>query len=151
MNKHSQVAQALSVMKENGRKYTKKRESMLVFLARKNRYVSAKEVQEYLKQEFSGISFDTIYRNLNDCAELNILEKTEFDGEMRYRIHCEPLEQHHHHHFICTCCGKTIEIDYCPLNEELLKTLGNVAIEGHRFEIFGKCEECIGEHQHEEE
>ncbi|MDU7008998.1 MAG: transcriptional repressor, partial [Enterococcus faecalis] len=52
---------------------------------------------------------------------------------------CQEVE--HHHHFICTVCGKTEEIHMCPMNffEEQLK---GCSIEGHRFEILGRCADC---------
>ncbi|MDR2832456.1 MAG: transcriptional repressor [Streptococcaceae bacterium] len=136
----SAVSIALDIMKQNGLKYTKKREEILDYLSKENRYLSAKELQIHLKKDFPGISFDTIYRNLNDFERLELLEKIELDGEMRYRISCR--SNHHHHHFICNLCGKTREIDYCPM-EEIYQQLGQVEVEGHRFEIFGKCESCI--------
>ena len=40
-----------------------------------------------MSAKYAGISYDTIYRNLSDFSELNILEETEFDGEKKYRFH----------------------------------------------------------------
>lgn len=80
---------------------------MLTYLVKRNRYVSAKEVFDYMNQEFKGVSYDTIYRNLHDFAEIDLLEETDLNGEMKFRFHCCQGEIGHHHHFICTVCGTT--------------------------------------------
>ncbi|MEI5995512.1 hypothetical protein A5880_003103 [Enterococcus sp. 4G2_DIV0659] len=40
----SKVEQSLSVMKEHGLKYTKKREAMITYLIRRNRYISTRSL-----------------------------------------------------------------------------------------------------------
>ncbi|MGX7418792.1 Fur family transcriptional regulator [Carnobacterium gallinarum] len=133
------VEQAIQKLKDNGYKYTDKRENMLLLFASENRYLTAKEVQLSLKEKYPNLSYDTIYRNLYTFVEMSILEETELNGEKMFRFGC--LHAGHHHHFICTVCGKTKEIHMCPMNffEEQLT---GCEIESHRFEIFGKCEVC---------
>lgn len=48
---------------------------------------------------------------------------------------------HHHHHFICTVCGDTKVIDFCPMTE-IKASLPNVEIEMHKLEVYGMCEKC---------
>lgn len=136
------IEQAWHILKEKGYKYTKKREALLFYLAQKNRYLPARKVYDEMSEQFPGYSYDTIYRNLHDFSDLGILEKTDLNGEMQFRFHC----QHHgigehHHHFICSVCGKTKELDACPM-DIFEKQLAGCKIEGHRFEIYGRCEEC---------
>ncbi|HBI2066776.1 TPA: transcriptional repressor [Enterococcus faecalis] len=134
------IEQALEIMKASGLKYTKKRELLMSYLIKRNRYVSAREVYEFMNETFKGVSYDTVYRNLHDFERLELLEKTELNGEQKFRFRC-CQEVEHHHHFICTVCGKTEEIHMCPMNffEEQLK---GCSIEGHRFEILGRCADC---------
>ena len=40
----STIQQSLETMKANGLKYTKKREALITYLIKRNRYVSAREV-----------------------------------------------------------------------------------------------------------
>ncbi|WP_314059992.1 Fur family transcriptional regulator [uncultured Vagococcus sp.] len=142
MTETKRIDLALEKMKEHGFKYTKRREMLLTFLAEADKYTSAKEVYEYMSQQFSGISYDTIYRNLKDFSDMHLLEETEWDGEKKFRFHCDHHEMGHHHHFICTNCGATREIHMCPM-DYFKEQLAGCKIEGHRFEIFGKCENCI--------
>ena len=141
MKKQTLIEQSLEILKNNGFKYTKKREALLTYLIKRNRYVSAKEVFDYMNQEFKGVSYDTIYRNLHAFSELDLLEETDLNGETKFRFHCCQGEIGHHHHFICTVCGMTKEIHMCPMNY-FENQLNGCTIEGHRFEIFGRCENC---------
>lgn len=133
---------ALDTMRGQGFKYTKKREAILTFLMEADKYTPAKDVYEYMNDRYTGISYDTIYRNLKDFSDLHILEETEWDGEKKFRFHChDGAKTHHHHHFICTSCGASQEIAMCPM-DYFKEQLAGCTIEDHRFEILGKCSSC---------
>ncbi len=136
-----QIDEALDKLKANGYKYTKKREELLNFMIKGDRYISAKDIYNFMSQKYSGISYDTIYRNLHDFVEIDLVEETELNGEKKFRFHCSIEGLGHHHHFICTVCGATREIHMCPMNF-FEDQLTGCEIEGHRFEIYGKCENC---------
>lgn len=129
---------AMRKLTENGYKTTAKRKDILGYFAEADGYRTAKDLIHYLEPTYEGISFDTVYRNLHLFNEVGILEKTELAGEKQFRISCT---EDHHHHFICRDCGKTKEIDVCPMNE-VKHSLANYSIEGHKFEIYGRCPAC---------
>ncbi|MER2063566.1 MAG: Fur family transcriptional regulator [Alkalibacterium sp.] len=135
----SAFEQAVKTLKHNGYKTTGKRQRILELLYHSNKYMSAKEVQDKLKKMFPGISPDTIYRNLHTFVELNVVEETELNGEKLFRATCDV--HGHHHHFICTVCGKTKELD-CPL-DMFQDQLPGYKVDSHRFELFGKCSDCL--------
>lgn len=54
MKKQTLIEQSLETLKNNDFKYTKKREALLTYLVKRNRYVSAKEVFDYMNQESKG-------------------------------------------------------------------------------------------------
>ncbi|HBI02635.1 MAG TPA: transcriptional repressor [Paenibacillaceae bacterium] len=134
------VEQALQILKEEGYKYTGKREEIIRIFAVEKRYLSAREILQKMQKEYPALSFDTIYRNLTLFADLKILETTELGGERKYRFQCSK-HGHHHHHLICLSCGKTRKVPTCPF-EEVFNELPDFTITGHKFEIYGYCKEC---------
>ncbi|GGA76960.1 Fur family transcriptional regulator [Ornithinibacillus halotolerans] len=132
------TSKAIELLKKKGYKTTGKRKDILTFFDDADGYRTAKELIQHLETIHDGISFDTIYRNLHLYHEMGILELTELNGEKHFRMSCT---HHHHHHFICKDCGKTKDIDVCPM-DEVKKTLVNYSIEDHKFEIYGLCPAC---------
>jgi len=132
--------EAWRILQENQFKRTKNREIILDFFSQNDRYLTAGELRNSMEAGNPGISFDTIYRNLTTFTELGILEETELTGERHFRMHCEPGV--HHHHFICTKCGKTRSIPDCPM-DLIAVNLPNYEVEGHKFEVYGRCPMCV--------
>ncbi|PFG13938.1 MULTISPECIES: Fur family transcriptional regulator [Bacillales] len=133
------VSTALRILKEQGYKYTEKREDLVTLFAKEKRYLSARDVLNHMQRSYPGMSVDTIYRNLTLFTDLAILEETEWNGEKRYRLSC--ATQSHHHHLICLDCGKTRHIDSCPMEAIPVGDTG-FEVTGHKFEVYGRCDEC---------
>lgn len=132
------VHEAVQLLKKHGYKMTNQRKDMLMFFEQADGYRTAKDVIENMKQHHEGISFDTVYRNLHLFSKLAILETTELQAEKHFRMNCT---HDHHHHFICNDCGKTKKIHYCPM-DDVEGSLQNYDIEGHKFEVYGRCPVC---------
>ncbi|WP_377888468.1 Fur family transcriptional regulator [Alkalihalobacillus sp. R86527] len=133
------VSIALEILKNEGFKYTEKRENLVAFFAEESRYLPAKEVLTYMQKSYPGMSVDTIYRNLTLFRDLGILEETEWNGEKRYRLSC--ATNSHHHHLICLDCGRTRQIEACPMDNIPVYD-ADFEVVGHKFEIYGKCGAC---------
>ncbi|MCM3739304.1 transcriptional repressor [Oceanobacillus luteolus] len=132
------VKQAIEILTKKGYKTTGRRKDILAFFEQADGYRTAKDLLQFMEEKYEGISPDTVYRNLHLYAEMKILENTELNGEKHFRMKCTT---HHHHHFICSSCGKTKEINVCPM-EEVENKLPDYRIEDHKFEIYGLCPSC---------
>lgn len=137
------VNQILQILKDKGYKYTGKRKEMVRIFKRDRRYLSAKDICKYMQDDYPGLSYDTIYRNLALFEELGILEATELSGERIYRLCCS-TDNEHHHHLICLSCGKSNCIKACPM-ETMSGEPAEFVITEHKFEIYGYCKACLPE------
>lgn len=132
----------LERLKEQGFKLTGKRKSIVEILLEEDRYISAKELLERMKQQFPRLSFDTVYRNLHMLKQEGLVEESMFGdgGSSKFRVACDGHD--HHHHYICTICGKTQLVEGCPMDVLQVAAPPGFHIETHRFEIFGHCASC---------
>lgn len=104
------VQEALDLLKEKGYKYTSKREDMLQLFSDSDKYLTAKNVLSALNDDYPGLSFDTIYRNLSLFEELGILETTELSGEKLFRFKCSSA--HHPTILFAWCAAKRKKLSY---------------------------------------
>jgi Fur family zinc uptake transcriptional regulator len=125
-------------LKKKGYKLTGPRKNLLVLLNdNPGKSFSAQEIFDLLKGQ--GMDFSTVYRNLEMMAKEGILSTVHRDnGKSSYEL----CHKHHHHHLICTACGATRCIDFCPM-DLIDKSVWEGFTPGkHRFEIMGICLEC---------
>ncbi|WP_347861485.1 Fur family transcriptional regulator [Salimicrobium sp. PL1-032A] len=133
------LSTAIQKLKEKGYKHTKQRERMLRIFVNQDQYIAAKDILKIIQEDFPSVSYDTIYRNLYLLTDQEILEATELHGEKHFRLACG--SSGHHHHFICTMCGSTKAIDFCPMTS-MREELPGYEVENHKFEIYGMCPQC---------
>ncbi|SHM20729.1 Fur family transcriptional regulator, zinc uptake regulator [Caldanaerovirga acetigignens] len=103
--------------------------------------MTAMEIFEKVKEILPGVNFSTIYRNVEIMKKRGILcTVVRSDGIPTYLLR---IEEAHHHHFICKRCGKSLVIEYCPMNfmGEEVKKKGFVPVE-HEFVVYGFCRDC---------
>ncbi|MCL6604237.1 MAG: transcriptional repressor [Paenibacillus sp.] len=137
--------QILEVMSGQGLRITDQRKTLAKLFGENSGYLSAKDVYEHMGRKYSGLSFDTVYRNLRVMEELGVLEQIVFEDGVKFKGSCS--ENHHHHHMICLQCLKTYPISFCPMN--MTETPDQFRVVKHKFEVFGYCREC--EESREEE
>jgi Fur family zinc uptake transcriptional regulator len=142
------VREILAAMSQKGWRITDQRRRLAELFAGTEGYLSPKDVYEYMKAEYAGVSFDTVYRNLRLLSEMGILEQFYFlDSGLKFRSSCAT---HHHHHLICVNCEKTVTFEYCPM-EHIRGLPGQYKLLNHRFEIYGVCDECQAEEEEKPE
>jgi Fe2+ or Zn2+ uptake regulation protein len=99
-------------------------------------------LQELLKQLPAKTDRVTVYRSLEQFIEKNLVRPVHLGGSTRYELR----DEHDHHHVVCTCCGKTQDIDLCAM-KQLESAITSAAtsfsaITDHSFEVFGLCKRC---------
>ncbi|GMK37995.1 zinc-specific metallo-regulatory protein [Paenibacillus sp. CCS19] len=125
-------------MAAQGLRITDQRKTLAGLFADSPGYRTPKDVYEYMGRIYSGLSFDTVYRNLRIMEELGVLEQVMFEEGVRFKLHCR--EHDHHHHLICLQCSKTYPIKHCPM--DATDVPDNFQVVKHKFEVFGYCKDC---------
>lgn len=130
------------VLKHDGLKNTKHRNSILNIIEKSPQPVTADNIYLALMNAGESINLSSIYRILNTLAEKHLIIKSSITGENKAVFEINFYE--HKHHFVCTKCKKISSVDGCPL-EEYEKYLTNkmgINIQGHKLEIYGVCKNC---------
>lgn len=136
------VEDLISILKEHNYKITDSRRAIMTVLAQHNHgLLSVDELYNAAKLISPKTNMSTIYRNIEILEELNLLYKIiNNNGTTQYKLICC---DEHHHHIICTLCGKTEVIDFCPLETlNRLSTEKNFHFTGHKIELYGYCNKC---------
>ncbi|MFD0958676.1 Fur family transcriptional regulator [Paenibacillus chungangensis] len=135
------VEEIVSRMSSQGLRVTDQRRTLAKLFSDTSGYLSPKDVYEFMGKTYSGLSFDTVYRNLRVLEELGVLEQVMFEDGVKFKLHCS--EHHHHHHLICLQCGLTHPIVFCPMEQTAVPD--DFKVVKHKFEVFGYCKACGSE------
>ena len=126
---------------ETVRKRSKKRDAILQCIRGTKSHPSAEWVYQQLKPEIPDLSLGTVYRNLAMFkADGTIQSLGTVAGLERYDGNTDP-----HTHFICTHCGKVIDLDSVELPDATLADAGIHAggsIFSYQLQFFGACSDC---------
>lgn len=103
-------------------------------------HLCAQDVYNIARKEIPNISLGTVYRILNELVSNHqILRITTESGIDHY----DRIPQEKHSHFICSKCGKIIDIFKCKCsldNDELKK----YDVDSYEVIIKGLCNDCKG-------
>ena len=124
-------------------KYSRQRESIKHYLMSSREHPTADTVYLHVKKQFPNISLGTVYRNLNLLTDLGEAVKISTpDGGDRFDGRLEP-----HNHFLCTKCGRLLDLD---LDMKSIEEVNRLAAEGFDGRIessttlfYGECSDCI--------
>lgn len=132
----------ISVLREKGYKITPQRRAVITALVNSDRFATAQQILDYVKQTNPDISLDTIYRNLTLLADLGIICEISTRGKDG-NIY-ELITTKHHHHLVCLNCGKAECLDFCPISHEDLEQINQkqFTIISHSLEFYGYCANC---------
>ncbi len=118
---------------------TSQRRALLKAFEQADRPLSPQEALELATPHARGLGIATVYRNLKDLADRNVLKAVNLPGESTARY--ELWGKAHHHHFHCRLCHQVYEVEGCPGNIEPLVPPGFV-LEDHEVVLYGLCAGC---------
>jgi len=131
-------------LKEKGYRITPQRRVIVEKIVHTSGMLTVAEIWKLVRDEYSDIGLDTIYRNVNTLEELGVLTPISGTGNDSTRYELVHAKQQHHHHVVCIKCGQAVCIDYCPINHEFIDMLHLKGYEliRHNVELLGLCSGC---------
>jgi Fe2+ or Zn2+ uptake regulation protein len=118
-------------------RFSHQRELIVNILKNRKDHPTADMVYESARKKEKNISLGTVYRNLKLLAEEGVIitletvdKKIHYDGDTS-----------RHSHFICTKCGKIIDLFKPSETPNELKEMG-LAVTGEKCVYYGLCKDC---------
>lgn len=127
-----------SMFFSKGLKKTKQRESVLKVLLEADRPLTAMEIYTDSKKAGTILWLSTVYRILELFTLKGIVDKNILSGDDMASYVISTNE--HKHYAVCIACHRITVLDNCPILQ--MAGLNNFHITGHKFEIFGYCDNC---------
>ena len=126
------------LLETRGLKPTYQRLRILEYLEKHRNHPTVEMIYKGLVREIPTISRTTIYNTLNSFLEKGIIDCITITGtETRYEYKTLP-----HHHFLCSRCGRVIDIDIkCPYVEK--KEFDGYQIKEIHGYFKGICRDCL--------
>jgi Fur family ferric uptake transcriptional regulator len=128
-------------IRQKGFRMTPQRQIVLDTLAEYGTHATAGEVYESVQAKIPAINRATVYRVLDFLCELQLITRTEIQGDSMYELAGDSP----HHHLVCRHCGQ-VEV----LADHHFKELAIHLLAEHGFKaeinhmaISGLCADCI--------
>jgi len=130
------------LLKHDGLKNTKHRNSILNIIEKSAQPVTAEQIYLELLSREVRINLSSVYRILSTLVEKCLIIKSTMPGDAKAVFELNRFE--HRHHVVCTKCKQIISVDGCPLEEyeKKLREKMGFNIQGHQLEIYGICRNC---------
>lgn len=123
------------------RKYSRKRDAIINAIRSTKEHPSAEWVYTRLKPEFKDLSLGTVYRNLALFRDNgDIVSVGTVNGQERFDGETVP-----HAHFVCSRCGRIIDIEAPVSGDALYKNVAmaiGAKVVSHSLTFTGLCGEC---------
>lgn len=120
---------------------TQERLGLLRVIFAQQGHFSADELLQSIQCQGMDISRATLYRNLKQLVEAQILHEADFGHG---HLHFEIASVITHGHLLCECCGKVLEFQSNLLEQVMEKVAQNAHfhLHSHQFKGIGICSDC---------
>ena len=121
-------------------KYSRQRELILKTLRENAIHPTAEQLYQFVRSQEPTISLATVYRNLNNLAEIGLIKKIEGLENMVHFDH----QTHEHYHFICSKCHQIYDIpcDVAPNLATLVEKQTGMNVTYYDISFRGICNYC---------
>lgn len=100
---------------------TRLQKAILEIVQKSKKHFSAKEIYALVQAEFPSVAMGTVYRNLNQFAEDNLIRRVSGIGSFDfYEANIRP-----HNHSICIECGQLNDIHIDGINDIIENQTGD--------------------------
>jgi Fur family transcriptional regulator, ferric uptake regulator len=119
------------------------RGAVIEILAAEPCALSALEIDERLRRGDRRAGRASVYRALEQLAELDLIHKLDIGAETARYERVDP-EGDHHHHMVCDECGKVLPFEDAGLERAVTKVSGGAGFEvrDHEVVLHGACDDC---------
>lgn len=138
------ISTYLDTLRSKGGSITPIRKGILQVLKQASTPLTARQVHALLRQQGLTAHRATVYRDIELCAQLGLVESFTFKGKpvIYYEIVTD-----HHHHFMCEQCGyisqiRPEEIEAAIALFQTRMQQQGFDIHSHRLKFYGLCATC---------
>lgn len=120
--------------------YSRQREAITKALEENAIHPTAETLYSIIRQRHPDIGKATLYRNLNQLANIGGIRKIDgLESSAHFDHNTYP-----HYHFICDKCGKVYDVDAEVAKDVVKKTeeITGFAITKHELIFRGVCKDC---------
>ena len=119
------------------------RDTVISYLAAQDCCLSAQELFDELRSEGRSVGIASVYRVLDQLAELRLVHRVDFGHGVTRFEPAHPGGQHHHH-LVCGECGKVDTFDDLALERAVRRVAGahGYALDEHDVVLHGSCRDC---------
>jgi len=134
---------ARDVLRRSGARSGAAREAVIAHLEGQRCCLSAQEVLDGLRAEGRAVGIASVYRALDQLAELDLVHRVDL-GEGLTRFEPAHPGGEHHHHLVCGTCGKVDTFDDPTLERAISEVAGShgYALGQHDVVLRGACGDC---------
>ena len=136
--------QLRDALRRKGLKATPRRLAVAGLLATTGRALTAETVHARLLPKLGRLGLQTVYRVLEELAEVGLLTRIERADRLRCYAICRAESNVHHHHIVCTDCGRVEVVDCIfPVGyRRRIERRTGFRVNGHSMQVAGVCPGC---------
>ena len=134
---------ALRRLSDAGHRSSAPRTAVIEALAELGCGVTAREIDDHLRDTGARAGLASIYRSLELLHRNRLVSRIDVgEGVVRYEA-LHPSGEHHHH-IVCDTCGKVSAFEDDGLERAIRKLSGRTEfdVSGHDVTLRGECPEC---------